>query len=289
MKRNLLDYDIQLFADEVEGETEQETADPVGEETSETEEVETGDTEETETPPPQQSDEDNARYAAIRRRAEEDARRKYQGQMEALNQRAAALCQGIPNPATNQPIRTMEEYLDALQYQQRQAAEMEMQEKGVDPAMIDRMIATNPVVMQAQQVIEASQMNDANMRLQNDIAEIGKYDPNLNSLEDIAALPYFPDMLDMVQRSDGRVTLLDAYKVFGFDSYMQHQSEAGRQQAINQMRGKAHLPSQGKGVDQADDYVEVPADIMNRWKADGKTEKQVRDLYRKVVGKLHLN
>ena len=173
MRKHLLNYDIQYFADEVEGAEVQETADPVEEETSEAE-VETGETEETEAPQPQQSDEDNARYAAIRRRAEEDARRKYQGQMEALNQRAAALCQGIPNPATNQPIRTMEEYLDALQYQQRQAAEVEMQEKGIDPSMIDRMIATNPVVMQAQQVLEATQMNDANMRLQNDIAEICK-------------------------------------------------------------------------------------------------------------------
>ena len=288
MRKHLLNYDIQYFADEVEGAEVQETADPVEEETSEAE-VETGETEETEAPQPQQSDEDNARYAAIRRRAEEDARRKYQGQMEALNQRAAALCQGIPNPATNQPIRTMEEYLDALQYQQRQAAEVEMQEKGIDPSMIDRMIATNPVVMQAQQVLEATQMNDANMRLQNDIAEICKYDPSMKGLEDIATLPYFPDMLDMVQKSGGQVSLLDAYKVYGFDSYMQHQTDAGRQQAINQMRGKSHLPSQGKGVDQADDYVEVPADIMSRWKADGKTEKQIRDLYKKVAGKLHLN
>lgn len=288
MRKHLLNYDIQYFADEVEGAEVQETADPVEEETSEAE-VETGETEETEAPQPQQSDEDNARYAAIRRRAEEDARRKYQGQMEALNQRAAALCQGIPNPATNQPIRTMEEYLDALQYQQRQAAEVEMQEKGIDPSMIDRMIATNPVVMQAQQVLEATQMNDANMRLQNDIAEICKYDPSMKGLEDIATLPYFPDMLDMVQKSGGQVSLLDAYKVYGFDAYMQHQTDAGRQQAINQMRGKSHLPSQGKGVDQADDYVEVPADIMSRWKADGKTEKQIRDLYKKVAGKLHLN
>lgn len=288
MRKHLLNYDIQYFADEVEGAEVSEAAEPTEEETSEAE-VETGETEETEAPQPQQSDEDNARYAAIRRRAEEDARRKYQGQMEALNQRAAALCQGIPNPATNQPIRTMEEYLDALQYQQRQAAEVEMQEKGIDPSMIDRMIATNPVVMQAQQVLEATQMNDANMRLQNDIAEICKYDPSMKGLEDIATLPYFPDMLDMVQKSGGQVSLLDAYKVYGFDAYMQHQTDAGRQQAINQMRGKSHLPSQGKGVDQADDYVEVPADIMSRWKADGKTEKQIRDLYKKVAGKLHLN
>ena len=55
------------------------------------------------------------------------------------------------------------------------------------------------------------------------------------------------------------------------------------------MRGKSHLPSQGKGVDQADEYIEVPAEIMARWKEDGKTEKQIRELYKKVAGKLHLN
>ena len=287
MKKNLLNYDLQMFADEVEGAEVSEAAEPTEEEASEGESSETGETEESGNAEPQeQSAEDNARYASIRRRAEEEARRRYENELDVLNQRAAALCQGIPNPATNQPIRTIGEYLDALQYQQRQQTEAEMQEKGIDPSMIDRMIATNPVVMQAKQVLEQSQLAEGNARIAKDIEEIGKYDSSIKSLADLQTLPNFPEMLDVVSRGG---TLLDAYRIVNFDNYMHHQSEAGRQQAINQMRGKSHLPSGSKGVDQADDYVEVPAEIMSRWKAEGKTEKQVRELYKKVAGKLHLN
>ena len=276
MKKNLLEYDLQFFA-EVEGAEAPDAADPVEEDTSEAD-GQTGE-EETETPEPEQSDEDNARYASIRRRAEEDARRKYEGQMAILNQRAAAICQGIPNPATNKPIQTVDEYLDALQYQQRQQVEAKMQETGVDPKMIDRMIATNPVVMQAQQVLEQSKAAEVDAQIQKGIAEIGKYDPSIKSVNDLAALPNFDKILERVQRGD---SLLEAYQVTNFDTFMQHQSDAGRQKAINQMKGKAHLPSATAGVATENDDIEVPAEIMARFKADGKTEKQIRELYKKV-------
>ena len=280
MEKNLLMYDLQLFAEDVEGAEVSEAADPTVEETSETESVETGENEEPETPLPEQSDEDNARYASIRRRAEEDARRKYESQMAVLNQRAAALCQGIPNPATNQPIQTVGEYLDALQYQQRQQVVSKMQENGVDPGLIDRMIATNPVVMQAQQVLEHSKAAEADAQIREGIAEIGKYDPSIKTVDDLAALPNFDKILERVQKHGD--TLLEAYKVANFDTFMQHQSDAGRQKAINQMRGKAHLPSTSSGVATENDDIEVPAEIMARFKADGKTEKQIRELYKKV-------
>ena len=148
------------------------------------------------------------------------------------------------------------------------------------------MIETNPVVMQAQQVIERNKMAEAETALQNDLAEISKYDPSIKGIGDLSALPNFPEILDRVQRG---ASLVDAYKMVNFDTFMQHQSEAARQQAINQMRGKDHLASQSTGVAQSEDYVEVPAEIMSRFKAEGKTEKQIRELYKSIAGKLHLN
>ena len=291
MKKNLLDLDLQYFADEVEdaGAEEPTVAESVEDESTESEEVETGETEEGNAEPEPQSDEENARYAAIRRRAEEEARRKFEREYSALDQQITAMCKDVTHPVTGKPITNVRDYVDALSAQQRMATQQELQEKGIDPSLIDRMIAENPVVMQAQQVIEAAQQNDANMRLQNDIAEICKYDPSMKGFDDIVALPFFPNMCEMVGQSGGKVSLLDAYKVFGFDAYMQHQSEAGRQQAINQMRGKSHLPSQSQNVASDTDDVDVPADIMANWKAEGKTEKQIKELYRTVAKKLHLN
>ena len=66
-------------------------------------------------------------------------------------------------------------------------------------------------------------------------------------------------MLSWLQRG---ANLVEAYKMVNFDNFMQHTNDAARQQAINQMRGKSHLQSQGTGVATGDDdLVEVPAEI----------------------------
>jgi len=291
MSKNLLTLDLQLFADEVEeGVNEVETnAESQGEEeTSESEQEETGETNGDAEPQPQ-SDEENARYAAIRRRAEEDARRKYESEMNPLNQQIAAMCQGITHPITGQPITNVHDYVDALAIQQRQASEQELTDKGIDPSVIDRMIAANPVVMQAQRVIEQSQMAGAQYQLQQDLAEITRLDPNIKGIQDLANLPTFPQMLEFVERNKGQVSIVDAYKVFNFGNVMQQTEGAARQQAINQMKGKSHLASPSTSVATESDDVEVPAEIMSRYKEQGKTEKQIRELYNTVAKKLHLN
>lgn len=288
MEKNLLDLDLQLFADEVEetGETVEETAEPQDEEeTTEAESEETGEEESGDAEPHEQTAEENARYAAIRRRAEEDARRRYESEMGQMNQQIAAMCQGVTHPLTGQPITNVHDYMDALRIQQRQANEQALTEKGIDPGMIDRMIAQNPVVMQAQQVIEQTKTLGAQQQLVNDLAEIQKYDPNIKDFGDLASLPNFPEMLARVERGE---TISDAYKVVNFNNFMQHTNEAARQQAINQMRGKSHLASPSTSVATDEDEVEVPKEIMASWKAEGKTEKQIRSLYKSVASKLHL-
>jgi len=280
-KQNLLDLNLQLFGEEGEvADVEASEAVEPTEESTEAESEETGEKEEGNAEPTEQSAEENARYAAIRRRAEEDARNKYQSQMNALNQRVAAMCQGVTHPVTGQPITNVNDYMDALQIQQRQANEQELQEKGVDPQIIDRMIAQNPVVMQAQQVIEQNKMVAAENALQRDLAEITKFDPNIKGINDLAALPNFSEMLDRVSHG---MSLVDAYKIVNYGK----STDAARQQAINQMRGKEHLATQS-GVEQDEEYVEVPSEIMSRWKSEGKTEKQIRELYKSVASKLHI-
>lgn len=288
-KKNLLVLDLQTFADEEvvdTGENEVETTAESQEETEADEEVETGAETDGDAEPQPQSAEENARYAAIRRRAEEDAKRKYDASINQLNQRVAAMCQGVTHPITGQPITNVNDYMDALAIQQRQANEQELQEKGVDPQLIDRMIAQNPIVMEAQQVIEQNKLMNADAQIQRDLAEISKYDPNIKGINDLAALPNFQEILDRVSRG---ANLVDAYKMVNFDNFMQHTNEAARQQAINQMRGKNHLATQSQNVATEDDIVEVPAEIMARYKEEGKTEKQIRELYKKVASKLNLN
>ena len=119
--------------------------------------------------------------------------------------------------------------------------------------------------------------------------EISKLDPNIKGLQDLAQLPTFPQMLDYVQRYEGKVSIVDAYKVVNFGNAIQQTEGAARQQAINQMKGKSHLASPSTSVATENDDVEVPAEIMSRYKSEGKTEKQIRELYNTVAKKLHLN
>lgn len=284
-RKNLLTLDLQHFADEIEnaGENEvEESATPQEEEMTEEVNEETGENE-GDAAPTEQTAEENARYAAIRRRAEDEARRKYEAEIGAMNQQVAAMCQGVTHPVTGRPITNVQEYMDALAIQQKQATEQELQEKGVDPQVINRMIAQNPVVMQAQQVIEQSQMNSAKYALQNDFAEVQKLDPSIKTIQDLANLPNFDEMLTLIDRN--KLSLVDAYKLTNYG----RSSDVARQQAINQMRGKEHLASQPTGVATENDDVEVPAEIMKSWKAEGRKEKDIRAIYKKVAGQLGLN
>ena len=289
VEKNLLKLDLQLFADE-EGVEVSETAEPTEDGSDEVDYFEEESDVEEEEPevvaPAQQSAEENARYAAIRRRAEEDARRKYASVLDPLDQRVAAMCNGITHPVTGKPITNVIEYFDALDNQERIQREQELQEKGIDPSYIDRAIASNPMVLQASRIIQQQQQAAADNALQNDISEVMKIDPNIKSFDDLANMPNFSEIARQVERG---LSLVEAYKMVNFNNYMQHTNEAARQQAINQMRGKSHLPSQPNNVSTCNDDVEVPEEIMKSWKSEGKSEKQIRDLYRTVAGKLHLN
>ena len=282
-EKNLLDLDLQFFGEEEVADVEEsEAVEPTEDEETEVESEETGEMD-GDPEPHEQSAEENARYAAIRRRAEDDARRKYESMAQAQNQRIAALCEGVTHPVTGRPITNVDEYVDALSTQQRMAQEQELRDKGIDPAIIDRAIAQNPVVRQAQQVIEQNQMLSAEYALKNDIAELMKLDPSIKGPGDLMNLPELPEILDRIQNRNE--SLVDAYKIVNYGK----SNDVARQQAINQMRGKSHLASQPNGVATENDEVEVPAEIMKSWKAEGKTEKQIRELYKTVASKLHLN
>ena len=281
-EKNLLDLDLQLFGEEEVADVEEsEAVEPTEEETTEAESEETGEIDGA-AEPQEQSAEDNARFAAIRRRAEEDARRKYESKEMARNQAIMALCEGATHPVTGQPVSNIDEYIDALRTQQRMAQEQELRDKGVDPSIIDRAVANNPIVRQSQQVIEQYQMMNAQYALQNDLAELMKLDPSIKSAKDLNDLPELPEILERVQKRDE--SLVEAYKIVTYGKT----NDAARQQAINQMRGKSHLASQPTGVATENDEVEVPPEIMKSWKAEGKTEKQIRETYKKVAKQLGL-
>jgi len=249
-------------ADAAEGANEQETAAP--------------DTADTGSKPSQteQTAEENAGFAAARRRAEQEARR-------ILEERDAMYAKrfgdrGIVHPVTKQPIRTEKDYFDALEAQERLQMEQEIQSGNVTPELLQRYVASSPVIQQARTMLEKIQMEEGQRLMRQQIAEISKMDPDIRELSDVVRLPTFPEF-DRLVRSG--VDMVSAYKAANFERLSNRSSAAAKQAAINAAKGKNHLtPVEGQPAadDGLTDEIIAQYRAMNpKW-----TREQIQKFHR---------
>lgn len=272
---------LQLFA----GENEPEPADPVTgadlidepepAETPDDDPGEGGEGGENEPAPAAPAIDQNAIYAQARRAADR--------RMNELDSRVASRFGNMRNPETGQPIRTTQDYFDALDAQERMNARREVQRRGVDPGLIDRMIANNPVIRQAQQVIRDNTLRQGEMELENQIQQISSFDPSVKSLDDIVKMPTFP-VFDAYVRQGLSIT--DAYRLANFDSLAQRDAAANRQAAINSVRGKSHLaPIGGVAGEAGKQLVDIPQNERYLWEEayPDLSYKELKEKYNKTL------
>ena len=264
MKNNLLELNLQFFAEEA-GETVSEVAEPTMDET----EVESSATTEEESSQESedsnvQSAEENAKYAAARRQAEAQLA-KYKADEDAEYVRRFG---GYENPITHQPIRSKQDYFDALDAQEKLKRDEELSSKGIDPnifeEMVNRQVANNPYVQQAQAIMQANQEQQIQNQLVDDVKAISKLNPNLKTLEDIFALEDAPEMIALVQRSN--ISLANAYKLTHFDDLMAGKSASAKQAALNNMNGTSHLNQTDSLAASDKGVMEIPANELAQWK-----------------------
>ena len=258
-----LPLNLQFFAEEeAVGAKEMESAEP-SETVTENAQIETeSETENVSEPEVVQSAEDNARFAAARRAAEEQLK-GYQQQQQMLDAEFERRFAGYTNPITGKPVKTSQDYLEALDAQQRLETNRKLEESGISPEIIENAINNNPVVKQAQEILQRNQMEQAERSLQNDIAEITKLDASIKSVDDLGKQPYAQDLVRLVNSGLG---LLDAYKLANFDALVSRKSEASKQAAINQAKGKSHL-STTDGVSTSDELMDIPEKDIAKWRA----------------------
>ena len=273
---------LQLFAG---GENEPDPADPVTgtdlidepepAETPDDDPGEGGEGGENEPAPAAPAIDQNAIYAQARRAADR--------RMNELDSRVASRFGNMRNPETGQPIRTTQDYFDALDAQERMNARREVQRRGVDPGLIDRMIANNPVIRQAQQVIRDNTLRQGEMELENQIQQISSFDPSVKSLDDIVKMPTFP-VFDAYVRQGLSIT--DAYRLANFDSLAQRDAAANRQAAINSVRGKSHLaPIGGVAGEAGKQLVDIPQNERYLWEEayPELSYKELKEKYNKTL------
>ena len=286
MEKKLYPLNLQFFADGEElGANETDTADQsevaTEEQTTDTEPSEpTGNepTPQDDTPPtPVQSPEDNTKFATARRQAE----REFAERQKSVDLEYQRRFSGYVNPLTNQPIRSQKDYLDALDAQEVVKQRQELQEKGIDPDMLSQIVSkqveNNPVVRQAQEVMQQTINNQSNQMISEDIKEIMRIDPNVKSMEDVAKSPNIKQILSLTQTG---LRFADAYKVANMDLLINKQSVSAKQSAINNIKGTQHLNATNNISANNDSSVDIPSSELTNWQ-DAYPDLSMTDLRKK--------
>lgn len=256
---------------------------PIGaedEETADLHDSEEGTEEEAQAEPEVQENviDQNAIYAEARRVAEANARKA----QKAIDEEYVRRFGHLNNPITGQPIRSQADYLAALDAQEEMKAKAKLQESGVDPSLLDQAVANNPLVRQAQAVMEQQKQTQTMGRVFNDIAELMTLDPSIKGIQDVPpnAIQYVLDNARMGRE----VNLVEAYKITNFGKVSENQKAAIHQQAINQAKGKQHL-SPVNGVSTPDEGVEIPESELAMWKEmfPDKSKAELKKLYNKTM------
>ena len=210
-----------------------------------------------------QSRQENSRYAAARRKAEQErdeaiARVKEEAAREA-DQLIADM--GIKNPYTGEKITTRAEY-NAYKQTHEQRRQQQIQQKlDMDDDEFNQMVEDLPVVkearakaQEAERLTKQQREQEARAQVEREMANITAMNPNIKTAEDLSRDDQYKKILDYVKMGH---PLDEAYRFAHIDDLAQR---SGRQQAINRA-GKAHMTStQARGEGAA----AVPAEV-NDW------------------------
>ena len=257
MKNKLLPINLQFFAegDEPDVEIDDGGNDPVdnAEPEGDLEEPE-GDGEPDDEP---QDSDTNAQFAAARRRAEAE----FKAELERRDAEYARRFKDVVNPITGLPIKSEKDYFEALDAQETLRLNEQVQSAGIDPSVIEQMIARSPMVAQANMILETQRRNEADRLIAEGVAEISKIDPDIKSLQDIPQ----EQMPRIIERVKAGLSLSDAYKIENMDKLIGKSNDAATQRAINNAKNKNHLNTHS-GISDNENLQEIPSEALEAWK-----------------------
>lgn len=243
-----IDYN-ELFG----GEEETETADPSVEET-EAEQPEEG-AKEAEPAEPQ-SKEDNAKFAAIRRKAEEEAAAKAQKQMD---ESFAAL--NMTNPYTGKAIKSKADFDEYAKASHKEKKDTVLEQTGWTDEQLQAFIDEQPDVKAAKAERQSMERERQQRELETQLTEVAKLDPSVKTLEDLQKQDNYADIYNLVVRKG--LSISEAYKLANFDKLSSQRASSAAKQAERNAKGKEHLqPTSQRG----EGAMSVPQDVMDMYK-----------------------
>lgn len=273
-----------------EGAEEQEVAAPAVDESGDSAQAETQE----KPKEPTQKTEEDARYAAARRKAEQERDQAIaQARQEAKAQAQRTIDEafrnaGLTNPYTNQPITSKAEYDAYLERFQAEQRENIQKKSGMSQVQFSQFLNSLPEIRQAreaqakaEQATRQAREQAAKANLEQQMKEISKMDPTIKGLGDLAKMVNYQQFVDLVKRGN---TFTDAYKLANFDALTQRAAQASRQTAMQAAASKEHLTAttqRGQGA------VTVPDEVKAEYRAfnPDATDEEIARHYNKYVSR----
>ena len=231
-----------------------------------------------------QSAEENARYAAARRKAEQErdaAIERARADAQAAAQRVideAFQGSGLVNPYTKQPIQSKADF-DAYKqaFEEDQRAKL-LKRSGMNEAQFNAFIQSIPEVRKAKEAETAANRARAEIKVQEQLTEIRKLNPNIQSVRDLTTMESYPQLYAMVQRG---YDLADAYRLANFAELSKREAGAARQSAINAVKSKSHLAPVAERSGTAEIVVPEETKQLYRQLNPGVTDDEIKRHYAK--------
>lgn len=273
----LIKLNIQLFAEEADNDTdiadsepedtiEEDEVDEIEEEVSETEVEELEEEEEI----PAKSKKDSTKEYSERLKKERENIRKEEEVAVQTKMETFAKNRGFDS------WKEMEEYDESERLQKIGVTDIDTFKKYVSDS-----INANPVVMEAQKIIDAQKEKDKELYVKDQISQISALDDSIKSLDDLAELDKYDEYIEKVKKG---MTFVDAYKVIYFDKLASKKSEAVKIEALNNVNSKKHMKSTTGAGNVSN--ITVPADIFAMYKKNipNMTDAEIRKHYAKSIG-----
>lgn len=267
------------------------------EETAEEETADEEDAEEEVSEEEGQSDEENAKYAAARRKAEKE--RDLAVERARTEERQAVMAEvekRIARMQMNDPyagkvvsnLDDLESYHSHLSGEKEKEIMDELKEYGFDEGrikeIVDTLVAARPEVRQAGEAMERlnkleekAQQEHLNNIFESELEKIREIDPTIRTAEDLFASENEAAMTALIKKN---YSISDAYFIANREKLMERAASAGAQQTRNNAANKGHLNSSsphGTGG------ITVPEDVMSEFRLinPNASDDEIRAFYQR--------
>lgn len=194
-----------------------------------------------------QTSEQNAAFAAARRKAERERDAAIQAAREDAQRQIDEFYKncGITDPFTGKTVKTKAEY-DAYKAREAEEKRNELKETaGMSDEDFRAFVDNLPEVQEARAAKEAAEKAQAEAareraqaELKAQLEELNRLDGNIHELGDLAHMDNYDKFYALVKKGN---TLVDAYKLANFDKLAQREADGARQAAMNSLNGKKHM------------------------------------------------